>query len=123
MNIYTHHHQSEEDYLESILTISEEKEIVHRIDVAKRMNVSQAAVNKAIKLLLEKNYVYEDGKHLYLTQEGKAYANAVYERHCIIREYLIKNGISSAVAEEDACRMEHLISEETVSMMCAFLKK
>ena len=68
------HNQSEQDYLESILTLSKTQAIVHRIDVAKRMGVSQAAVNKAMKLLVEKEYIYEDGKHLYLTQKGKEYA-------------------------------------------------
>ncbi len=110
-------HQSEEDYLESILTLSRELPIVHRIDVSKRLNVSQAAVNKAMKLLFEKEYIYEDGKHLYLTEKGRLYAEAVYEKHCIIRDYLIQNGVSASAAEEDACRMEHLISEETFLMM------
>lgn len=123
MGINAKHNQSAEDYLESILMLSREGEIVHRIDVAKRMNVSQAAVNKAIKLLCEKEYVYEDGKHLYLTQKGKAYAEAVYERHCIIREYLIACGVSPSAAEEDACNMEHVISEETFTMMKKALKK
>ena len=117
MNNYVKYNQSEQDYLETLLTLSKVQDIVHRIDVAKRMNVSQAAVNKAIKLLCEKEYVYEDGKHLYLTESGKAYAEAVFERHCIIREFLLKNGVSAATAEEDACRMEHLISEETFQMM------
>ena len=121
MNNYVKYNQSEQDYLETLLTLSKAQSIVHRIDVAKRMNVSQAAVNKAIKLLCEKEYVYEDGKHLYLTESGKAYAEAVFERHCIIREYLLKNGISAENAEEDACRMEHLISEETFLMMKKFV--
>ena len=103
--------------MESILTLAQEHSVVHRIDVAKRMGVSQAAVNKAVKLLVEKGYVYEEGKHLYLTQEGKAYAETVYEKHCIIREYLHACGVSPAAAEEDACRMEHLISNETFLMM------
>lgn len=123
MNTYTKNHQSEEDYLESILTLGQELPIVHRIDVAKRMGVSQAAVNKAMKLLFEKGYIYEEGKHLYLTETGKAYAEVVYEKHCIIRDYLIKNGVSAATAEEDACRMEHLISEETFSMMKTAVQK
>ena len=123
MSIHTKCNQSAEDYLESILMLSRESEIVHRIDVAKRMGVSQAAVNKAVKLLCEKEYVYEDGKHLYLTQKGKAYAEAVYERHCIIREYLIACGVSPSAAEEDACNMEHVISEETFAMMKKALKK
>ena len=122
MNTHAKYHQSEEDYLESILEISKEDKIVHRIDIAKRMNVSQAAVNKAVKNLCEKGYVYEDGKHLYLSETGKTYAEAVFEKHCIIRDFLIKNGISPATAEEDACRMEHLISDETFSVMKNFVQ-
>ena len=109
--------QSEEDYLESILLLSKELPFVHRIEVAKRMNVSQAAVNKAVKLLCKKGYVYEDGKHLYLTESGEGYASAVYEKHCIIREFLIFCGVSPKAAADDACKMEHLISEETFLMM------
>ena len=123
MNTYAKYNQSEEDYIESILTLSAGQDVVHRIDVAKRMNVSQAAVNKAVKLLCEKGYVYEDGKHLYLTEKGKAYAEEVYEKHCIIRKFLQKLGVNPTTAEEDACRMEHLISEETLSMMKNTLKK
>ena len=123
MNTYAKYNQSEEDYIESILTISKTQDVVHRVDVAKRMVVSQAAVNKAVKLLCEKGYVYEDGKHLYLTPTGKAYAEKVYEKHCIIREYLEKNGVSAPTAEEDACRMEHLLSDETFQMMKKFLGK
>lgn len=117
MNVYAKYNQSGEDYLESILMLGAEQEVVHRIDVAKRMNVSQAAVNKAMKILVEKGYIYEDGKHLYLTEEGKRYAEAVYEKHCIIREYLIFCGVSAGTAEDDACCMEHLISDETFEMM------
>ena len=123
MNNYVKYNQSEQDYLETLLTLGKAQEIVHRIDVAKRMNVSQAAVNKAVKLLCEKEYVYEYGKHLYLTESGRAYAEAVFERHCIIREFLLQNGVSAAAAEEDACRMEHLISEETFQMMKKALRK
>ena len=123
MNEHVTHRQSEQDYLESILMLAREKDFVHRIDVAKRMCVSQAAVNKAVKILVEKSYVYEDGKHLYLSEEGKRYAETVYEKHCIIRDYLTACGVSLATAEEDACRMEHLISEETFTMMKNFLKR
>ena len=117
MSIHVKNHQSAEDYLESILLISQQQKIVHRIDVAKKMSVSQAAVNKAVKILQEKGYVYEDGKHLYLSEEGATYAQAVYEKHCIIRNYLLLEGVSATNAEADACSMEHLISEETFLMM------
>ena len=117
------HNQSLEDYLESILTLSCGNQVVHRIDVAKKMGVSQAAVNKAVKILLEKDFVYEDGKHLYLTKSGKTYAEAVYERHCIIREFLTALGVSAACAAEDACKLEHLVSDETFFAMKKFLEK
>lgn len=123
MNNYVKFNQSEEDYIESILTLSRTQSVVHRIDIAKRMNVSQAAVNKAVKLLLEKEYIYEDGKHLYLTSVGKKYAEDVYEKHCIIRDFLIQNGVSPTTAEEDACSMEHVVSQETVDVMKAALKR
>ncbi len=123
MNANIKYNQSAEDYLESILTLSRAQEIVHRIDVAKKLGVSQAAVNKAVKLLCEKEYVYEDGKHLYLTEKGKNYAETVFEKHCIIREYLLRNGVSPKSAEEDACQMEHLISDETFQMMKKYLNK
>ncbi|MBQ9714259.1 MAG: metal-dependent transcriptional regulator [Clostridia bacterium] len=116
------YNQSEQDYLETLLMLGKTQEVVHRIDVAKRLNVSQAAVNKAVKLLCEKEYVYEDGKHLYLTEKGRNYAEEVFEKHCIIREFLLKNGVSAENAEEDACRMEHLISDETFLMMKNFVR-
>ena len=122
MSINTKFNQSSEDYLESLLTLSYAQEVVHRIDVAKKMNVSQAAVNKAMKILVEHGYLYEEGKHLFLTQEGKKYAEAVYEKHCIIRDFLISCGVSAPTAEKDACHMEHHISEETFSMMKAKVK-
>ena len=123
MTTHVKNNQSGEDYLECILMLSRQQDIIHRIDVAKRMDVSQAAVNKAVKILVEKGYIYEDGKHLYLSEQGKQYAETVYEKHCIIRDYLSACGVSPATAEEDACRMEHLISEETLSMMKNTLKK
>ena len=117
------YNQSEQDYLESILTLAKEQSIIHRIDVAKKMNVSGAAVNKAMKLLCARGYIYEDGKHLYLTNEGKNYAEAVYEKHCVIRDFLMKIGVSAALAEEDACGMEHVVSQETFQAMKAYLNQ
>lgn len=123
MNTNGKHNQSAEDYLESILLISETSPVVHRIDVAKHLGVSQAAVNKAVKILVEKGYVYEDGKHLFLTKAGANYAHAVFERHCAIRDFLVSLGVSEETAEQDACKMEHLLSEETYEKMKAKLGK
>ena len=109
--------QSAEDYLESLLLISNEQGFAHRIEIAKKMCVSQAAVNKAIKILLDKGYVTEVGKHLYLTDLGKAEATAIFEKHCIIRKFLLSLGVSEQTAEDDACKMEHLISNETFELI------
>lgn len=115
--------QSGEDYLENVYLLAKEKQTVHRIDVAKRMNVSQAAVNKAIKILLEKAYVYEDGKHLYLTEMGEKYAEEIYQKHCLLRSFLEALGVEPAVAEEDACHMEHILSPQTIQAIKSFQSK
>ncbi|MBQ9118026.1 MAG: metal-dependent transcriptional regulator [Clostridia bacterium] len=115
--------QSAEDYLETILLLAETQSVVHRVDVAKQLGVSQAAVNKAMKILLEKGFIYEDGKHLFLTEEGRACAKAVFEKHCVIRDFLLSLGVSPETAEEDACKMEHIVSSQTFDCMKIFLKK
>lgn len=123
MNVYAKYHQSKEDYLESILLLSKRQDAVHRVDIARDLGVSEAAVNKAVKSLIENGYLVEKGKHLQLTQEGEAYANKVFEKHCIIKEFLLSLGVSEQVAEEDACHTEHILSAETVAAMKARLGK
>ena len=115
------HNQSSEDYLECILLLSRETEFVHRVDVARKIGVSQPAVQKAIKILENGGYVEFDGMHIYLTLKGEEYAQKVYERHCIITEFLLLHGVNGADAENDACEMEHVISETTFEMMKSFV--
>lgn len=117
------HNQSNEDYLECILLLSREAEYVHRVDVARRIGVSQPAVQKAIKILQANNFVECDGMHIYLTKEGEEYARNVYERHCTIREFLILIGVNAADADNDACEMEHVISSSTFDMMKEYVEK
>lgn len=115
--------RSSEDYLEAILLLSRELEFVHRIDIARRMGVSQPAVQKAIKILIEGGYITTDGMHIYLTERGSGYAEAVYNRHCVIREFLLLHGVNAADAEHDACEMEHIVSDATFSMMEEYTSK
>jgi Mn-dependent DtxR family transcriptional regulator len=105
--------QSLEDYLESVFSLSQNQTPVHRIDVAKKLGVSGAAVNKAMKILFEQGLLYEDGKHLFLTPDGQKYAQKIYERHCLLRDFLLRLGVSAKTAEDDACLLEHAMSEET----------
>ena len=105
--------RSAEDYLETILLLSERQSEVHRIDVARAANVSQPAVQKAVNLLINKGYVAIDDMHIRLTASGKKYASDVYERHCTISAFLVKLGVPAPAAERDACEMEHVVSAET----------
>lgn len=111
------HNQSSEDYLESILLLSRETEFVHRVDVARKIGVSQPAVQKAIKILQASGYVECDGMHIYLTKSGEEYAAKVYDRHCTIREFFLLHGVNSLDADSDACELEHVISDATFDMM------
>lgn len=115
--------KSAEDYLETILLLSRETEFVHRVDVARKSGVSQPAVQKAIKILTEGGYVECDGLHIYLTSKGAEYAEKVYERHCVIRDFLTAHGVNARDAEEDACEMEHILSSATYEMMKTFVGK
>ena len=117
MNEIAKRNQSAEDYLERILLLSMESSEVHRVDVAKALGVSGAAVNKAVKILVENGYLYEDGLHLRFTADGERYAKEIFDRHCVIRAFLVKIGVSEEQAELDACKLEHLVSEETFNAM------
>ncbi|MGN1060168.1 MAG: metal-dependent transcriptional regulator [Candidatus Coproplasma sp.] len=111
------HNQSAEDYLETILLLSKELEDVHQIEIARKMGVSQPAVQKALRALKTKEYIVTDGLHIRLTEQGKEYAESVYHRHVIIRLFLTLHGVEYAVADADACEIEHCISKQTFEAM------
>lgn len=113
--------RSSEDYLECILLLSAEREFVHRIDIARRMGVSQPAVQKAIKILIDGGYITTDGMHIRLTDLGQRYAQSVYKRHCVIRTFLTMHGVNEEDADRDACEFEHVISRATFDMMESYV--
>ena len=117
------YNQSSEDYLECILLLSRENEFVHRVDVARRIGVSQPAVQKAVKILEAGGFVECDGMHIYLTKKGEEYAKEVFDRHCTITSFLEKLGVNSADAEADACKMEHILSDASFDAIKKFLDK
>lgn len=112
-----------EDYLECILLLSRETPYIHRVDVARKVGVSQPAVQKAVKILQNNGWVDCDGLHIYLTKAGEEYAAQVYERHCILSRFLQLHGVNALDADADACEMEHVISQSTFEMMKDFVKK
>lgn len=114
--------RSTEDYLECILLLSQRSEYVHRVDVARKVGVSQPAVQKAVKILQASGFVECEGMHIYLTRKGEEYAARVYDRHCTLKEFLEKLGVNTADAEADACEMEHVISEAAFEAIKNFVK-
>lgn len=109
-------YESGEDYLETILRLKKQLGQVRSIDIARDLDYSKPSVSRAMKILGEKGLVYMDGrKYIHLTDEGLAKAEAVSDRHHLFKDMLIEIfGVSEQTAEEDACRIEHIVSDETV---------
>ena len=107
-------HQSGEDYLEAILVLREKNGVVHSIDVAQHLGYSKPSVSRAVSLLKGDGYlIMERDGRLELTETGGEVARNIYERHRGLRQWLIHLGVSSETAEDDACKIEHNISDET----------
>ena len=117
------HNKSLEDYLECILLLSRESEFVHRVEIARKIGVSQPAVQKAVKILQTLGHVECDGLHIYLTKSGEKYAEDIYERHCIIGRFFKMHGVNEIDADADACELEHVISQSTFEMMKKYVDK
>ena len=115
--------ESREDYLETILILKQEKGAVRSIDVAGRMNFSKPSVSRAVSLLKSAGLLTMDKDGLLeLTPAGLAMAGRVYERHCLLKQYLQSLGVSEETAAEDACRIEHVISEESFEKLKAHMR-
>ena len=108
------HNRSSEDYLETILMLSEQLPVVRSIDIATHLNFSKPSVSVAMKHLKETGKItMSSAGYITLTEEGKAIAEKVYERHRVLSSILVSLGVNPEVANEDACEMEHVISEES----------
>ena len=106
--------ESMEDYLETILILQNRKGHVRSIDIAGELDFTKASVSIAMKSLREKGLItMAETGYIELTENGLEKASKVLERHTLITDWLIRLGVSEAVASEDACRIEHDISEET----------
>ena len=110
--------ESSENYLEQILMLSKSKKEVRSIDIVNSMNFSKPSVSIAMKNLKENGYIEISSKGLItLTASGLDIATKVYERHCIIKNILIKLGVSEQTASKDACKIEHDLSEESFTAL------
>ena len=117
-------HESPEDYLEAIYVINKNTGAVRSVDTAAYFGYTKASVSVAMKKLRESGHILMDryGK-ITLTDSGLAIASKVFERHEVITAFLIRLGVDEKVAENDACRMEHIISQETFEKFKDFLQK
>lgn len=105
--------ESEEMYLETILLLLKEKNFVRSVDVVERMDFAKSSVSFAVnKMVKEGLLTVDENGGLQLTVEGRRMAESVYERHCAITEILVRLGVDTKSAEDNACRMEHVISED-----------
>lgn len=111
-------HESGEMYLETIYVLSKEMERVRSLDIAEYMNFSKPSVSRAVGLLKEGGYVTSDEHgYLYLTESGTKVAQKIYERHVLLTEFLIGIGVDEKTASEDACKMEHALSDKSFEAM------
>ena len=105
---------SGEDYLEAVLILWRMKGMVRSVDVARYMGVSKPSVCHAVAVLQEGGFLIMDEDHfLHLTKPGRIIAEKIYERHRFFTDRLIEAGVDPKTAETDACRIEHVISDET----------
>ena len=116
--------ESGEMYLESIYVLCKSKNSVRSVDVAEHMNYSRASVSRGVGLLRKQGYLeMDDDGFITLTAEGTEMAEKIFERHTVITNILIAMGIDAQTAAEDACRIEHVISEETFNGLKAHYEK
>ncbi len=118
-------HESGENYLETILILQNKNGYVRSIDVANQLEFTKASVSRAMSILKEAGYItMEQNGSLVLTDAGNIKATAIYERHTLIAQFLeMTLGVSSDIALQDSCRIEHIISEESFERIKQYTQK
>lgn len=115
--------ESAEMYLESVYVLSQKNESVRKIDVSKHMGFAKPSVTRGVSLLEKHGLVTVDEiGNIALTDEGRRQAKRIYERHTVLTEMFIRLGVDEAIAAEDACRVEHFISDATFDAIKKHLK-
>ena len=107
-------HESAEDYLETMLMLKEERGYIRSVDVAEKMGVTKPSVSYATKRLRESGYIaFDQAGMIVLLEPGQTVAERMFERHKLLTELFVGLGVSPETAGEDACKIEHDLSEET----------
>ncbi len=109
-------HESGEMYLETILVLHRQKPHVRSIDIAEYMNYSKPSISRAVNLLKNDDYIkIDESGYITLTDKGLKIAEKIYDRHTTLTAYLTSLGVDKEIAAEDACAIEHVISDESFS--------
>lgn len=118
-------HESGENYLETIWMLKEKTGSVRSIDIARKLNFSKPSVSRAMGILRESGYItMEPSGEIRLTDSGKMKAGEIYRRHCLLTVFLKEvAGVPDAMAEENACRMEHILDQEVVDGIHRFMEE
>lgn len=117
-------HESGENYLEAILQLSKEKDVVRSIDLANFFNFSKPSVSRAVHKLIKLGFIINESKgNLVLTEKGLERAKTIYERHQFFSEFLVYIGVRKDIAINDACRIEHVLSKESFHAIKKFVKE
>ena len=116
--------ESGEMYLETIYVLSQKSSAVRGIDVGEYMGYSKPSVSRALGLLRDEGLIVKDENgYIKLTETGEARAKTIYERHTVLTTLFMKLGVDEKTATDDACRIEHYISDKTFSAIKAYMKK
>lgn len=117
--------ESGENYLETILLLQRKLGCVRSMDIANRLDYSKPSVSRAMGILKKQDYITMDKSgFIELTEKGLQKAEDIYERHTLIQEFLIETlGVEPDIAEQDACRIEHIISSRTFSQIKEYVEK
>ena len=124
MAVHEKSNESSEDYLETILILSERLPVVRSVDIANELGYKKSSISIAMKNLRAKEMIrVTDEGYIYLTDAGKKVAEMVYERHLLISKGLMKLGVPEEIATDDACRIEHVISDTSFQAVKAVLAR
>lgn len=116
--------ESAENYLETILVLSQTLPVVRSVDVANELGFKKSSVSVAMKNLREKNHItVTDAGFIYLTESGKKIAEMIHERHELLAAWLTKLGVPEDIASEDACKLEHVLSKESFEAIKKYAQK
>lgn len=117
-------HESEEMYLETILVLKGEKAAVRSIDIAERLGYAKSSVSRGVNLLSDRGYIkIDDDGFIGFTEKGAEKASRIYDRHKILSELLMSFGADEKKAEDNACRIEHVIDDEIFELIKKHLEK